>query len=52
MREYDVVVCLEDQTLAKTRPSFKILFCYAIRPLFINNSIHSGYIFVIIEHAL
>jgi len=45
-------VCLEDQTLAKKRPSFKTFFCYAISPLFINNSIHSGYIFVMIEHVL
>ena len=55
MREYGVVVCfvcLEDQTLAKKQPSFKIFFSYAIRTLFINNSIHSGYMFVMIEHAL
>jgi len=55
MREYGVVVCfvcLEDQTLAKKRPSFKIFFCYSVRPLFINNSIRSGHIFVMTEHAL
>jgi len=28
------------------------LYCYAIRSLFINGSIHSGYIFVMIENAL
>jgi len=55
MREYGVVVCfvcLEDQTLAKKTTQFQNLFFCAIRPHFINNSIHFGYIFVMIEHAL
>jgi len=55
MREHGVVIrfaCLEDQILAKKRPSFKTFLCYAIWPLFINNSIHAGYIFVMIEHVL
>jgi len=48
MHEYGVeiyFICLQAQTLAKKRFSFKVFFT-APQSLFSNNSIHSRYLFV------
>jgi len=56
MREYGgdlYFVCIEAQTLAKKIIQFQNLLHYPIRPytLFINNSIPSRYLFVMIKHV-